>query len=172
MNDSEGQSDAEPSAYLSQLARTYRFLDRYRARQTTSDLFAAEAFNDMEDFLWSFFQNCWHVNDWIRNDEKLDRRLRDKVWNEVNADRSLQIVADLANGSKHFARSPNRERVGAAESQLTINLNVDGTYAFVHEVTLNDGSVLKADQIALDAMRSWREILTKLGMYHYAEPTA
>ena len=137
-----------------------------------SDLFAAEQFNEMEDFLWAFFQNCWHLNDWIRNDERLDRQLRDAVWADVNASTALKVVADLANGSKHFARSPRRERVGATEYQLTVNPNNDGTYTYVHEVALNDGSRLEANGIATDAMEAWRQILSKHGMYHLVEPAA
>jgi hypothetical protein len=46
--------------YQEQLSRAKRFLDRMEklpADQT-----------EYEDMFWAFFQNCWHVRDWIKND--------------------------------------------------------------------------------------------------------
>lgn len=171
LNDEEHVPDRLP-AYMQQLARTYRFLDRYKERLGLSPEREPERFNELEDFLWSFFQNCWHVNDWIRNDDTLPRTLRDAVWDDVKESRRLGIAADLANGSKHFARNPGREWVGAQDGQIQISENPDGTWTFSHEVAFPDGSRLSAIQAADDAMEAWKEILARHQMHHFLESPA
>ena len=47
--------------YQEQLKRVERWLSRIR-HSSKHDR------NQYEDFLWAFFQNCWHLKDWIMND--------------------------------------------------------------------------------------------------------
>jgi hypothetical protein len=54
------------------------------------------------DDLYGFFQACWHLKDWIKNDDSLQQDLRDAIVHAVEATESLQFCADLANGSKHL----------------------------------------------------------------------
>ncbi len=172
MHDDEEQVPDGLPAYIQQLARTYRFLDRYKERLSLSPEREPERFNELEDFLWSFFQNCWHVSDWIRNDDTLSRQVRDAVWEDVKQSRRLLIAADLANGSKHFARNPGREWVGARDRQIQMSENTNGRWTFTHEVAFPDGSRLSALQVAEDAMESWKEILARHQMYHFLESPA
>ena len=54
------QTRAEHIGYRDQLDRARRFLDRIEQL----------AANDVEfqDMVWAFFQNGWHIKDWVRND--------------------------------------------------------------------------------------------------------
>jgi hypothetical protein len=54
------------------------------------------------DFLYSFFQNCWHLKDWIKNDSSLPQDMRDEIVREAHKIESLQFCADLANRTKHL----------------------------------------------------------------------
>jgi len=64
------------------------------------------------DDLYSFFQNCWHLKDWIQNDGSVPKATRDAILREVKTTESLLICADIANGSKHLVLK--RARKGAS----------------------------------------------------------
>ena len=159
-------------SYIQQLARTYRFLDRYKERCSVEVLRDPSRFNELEDFLWAFFQNCWHLKDWIRNDETLSRALRDSIWHDVKDCRELLIVADLANGSKHFARCPEKEWVGATERQITLSRTSTGQSWTSHEIELATGDRFSALQIAEEAMVAWSRILEQHGMHYFGSALA
>lgn len=151
-------------AYLQQMARAYRFLDRYKAIGNISIESEPERMNDLEDFLWAFFQNCWHIKDWIRNDESLPKTVREAVWEDVNCNKALLVVADLANGIKHFSRDAARERVGADFGSIIVNENGDGVLMLTHEVSVGDDMKRSALAVAEEAMNAWNEILFRHGM--------
>lgn len=78
--------------YRQQLARVKRFLNRIEAPITDQV--------EYEDMLWAFFQNCWHLKDWITNDASAPQTLKDAVNREPVY--VLQLCADVANSSKHL----------------------------------------------------------------------
>lgn len=55
--------------------------------------------NYYEDIVYAFFQNCWHLKDWIINSKTLDTKI---VHNFIHSNKDLEICRDLANGSKHL----------------------------------------------------------------------
>lgn len=52
-----------------------------------------------EDILYAFFQNCYHLKDWIINSGAL---AKDVIDNFINSNTDLMICRDLCNGSKHL----------------------------------------------------------------------
>jgi hypothetical protein len=154
-------------AYIQQMARTYRFLDRYKTSRNIPIDVEPERFNELEDFLWAFFQNCWHINDWIRHDESLPKTLRDAVSEDVKINTAILMAADLANGMKHFSRKSEREKVGAQCRQISAIPNADYTWLFDHEISLRDGTRHSALEAGEAAMNAWSEILCRHGMHHF-----
>lgn len=63
------------------------------------------------DDVRTFFENCWHLKDWIRNDDGLPQSTGDAIVLEAEKTESLNFCADLANRSKHFKLK--HERKGA-----------------------------------------------------------
>ena len=47
-----------------------------------------------EDDIQHYFQDCWHLKDWIKNDINLNQSVRDNIEVEVGGHKSLRIVAD------------------------------------------------------------------------------
>jgi hypothetical protein len=62
------------------------------------------------DNLYHFFQDCWHLKDWIKNDDTLSRSTRKTIVSEAEKTESLNYCADLANGSKHLKLNRPRKR--------------------------------------------------------------
>jgi hypothetical protein len=85
------------NTYREQLDRVRRFRARL-AEQYNSQLV-------FQDIIWSFFQHCWHLKDWVMNDHAL---LTDVQKREISAavhatGSPLLICRDLCNGTKHLA---------------------------------------------------------------------
>lgn len=158
------------SAYEEQVSRVQRWLQRIEDPNV----------NQIEhlDFLWSFFQNSWHLKDWIENDSALPKATRDSITQAVHhADASgaykspfLMICADLANRSKHLdlrhirndAKLRGEVRVGITENVLTGESSSSVSWEYV--VTLRDGSIHKAVDVAKNAVQQWRSILSSHGL--------
>jgi hypothetical protein len=82
------------SGWQGQLARVSRWLDR---------LMRAASPEDAEDFLYAFFQTCFHLRDWLLADfgqAKVDTFIKDSL--------PLRICRDVANLTKHceLVRTP------------------------------------------------------------------
>lgn len=160
------------NAYLQQVARAFRFLDRLKAGLTWHFERDPNRWNELEDNLLAFFQNCWHIKDWIRNDETLNKDLRDRIWEEVKGTKFILVAADLANGSKHLRNDPKREWTGAGQAPSQVRRNADGTWTFEPYVLLDEGTYVPALEVAEQAMREWQEILKRNGLHYFIDPGA
>jgi hypothetical protein len=91
---------------------------------------------ETDDF-FSFFQHCWHLKDWIKNDDSLPSGVRKSIVQEAEQTESLQFCADLANGSKHLKLTNARkgaslfhiDAIQAVSSSGEIQSRVENIYA-------------------------------------------
>ena len=92
-------------AYEEQFARTSRWYERFR-QLTYGRPHAVETDNYIDE-IYAFFQNCYHLKDWISNDAAAPIAMRDKASLEsyVTGDKALAICADLCNSQKHLTLS-------------------------------------------------------------------
>ena len=58
--------------------------------------------------VYAFFQNCYHLGDWIVNDHLTTRTELNEF---INANGCMQICADICNGSKHFFLRDSRSKL-------------------------------------------------------------
>jgi hypothetical protein len=84
------------TGYRHQLDRARRCLDSIEQ--------SYEEFGDMDpvdfqDNMWSFFQHCWHIKDWVRNDPLVLQATKDLVVADAEQSRTLTICQDLCNWS-------------------------------------------------------------------------
>ena len=152
-----------PHAYLQQLARAYRFRDRYAARISAKNGLN-DSFNDLEDFLWAAFQNSWHVKDWLLHDNSVDPARARKVVTEAHHAKALMIVQDMANGTKHFVTKKE-----ARDAAISFHTEMDGTTSTHHVIELADGTRLRAIVVLDNALKEWADILKANGLYYFTE---
>ena len=126
-----------------------------------------------DDDLWSFFQNCWHLKDWIKNDEAVPKAVRDGIETKVANVESIMICADLANRSKHLQLVRNiRRDADVTNRSVTIRVGhacgVESgavcTSESEHIITLSDGRKFVAQLLAHGAVEDWRKLLRGLGL--------
>lgn len=129
---------------------------------------------EYDDDLIHFIQDCWHLKDWIKNDTKIKLNISSIIEGEVSTFKSLRIVGDLANASKHFERKDNknnkRYKEGAYATSSSVNVHVslsDQTPSFIersHVISLDDGTEVLAENIIHEAVKDWDALLKKLGL--------
>ena len=119
------------------------------------------------DDLYAFFQNCYHLKDWIRNDAACS------AWSDVEthitSNRYLRICADLCNGTKHLALIRRRSPENPAFSGGDINLEItDGIgrekikIAIDFKISTSSGDLDGLD-VAHQCMQAWAAFLRANG---------
>jgi hypothetical protein len=138
--------------YRHQLDRVRRFLDRFEGPNA----------NDVEfqDIAWSFFQHCWHLKDWVRNDPLASDAQKTAIIDQVHASAVLKICRDLCNGTKHLGldRRPGSGS-GAAHDHVAITIVPGGSSTIDCIVQDGFGNPTSGKQLARDCVKDWERIL-------------
>jgi len=147
------------SRFLEQFERVKRYLNKVEDQDRDSTAY--------DDDLWSFFQNCYHLKDWIKNDLDIGDGIRKTVEKFVQSNKELRICADLANRSKHLElNEPPREDAKVTSRSVTIyaptaGSDSVGTSTCEHTITLGDGSKRIALDVARKAVKAWESFLSE-----------
>ena len=115
-----------------------------------------------------FFQNCWHLKDWVRHDTTLDEVVRERIVAAAESSDALLVASDLANGTKHF--NLYNPRVGARDGAIQVQPQQDGSWHFHHMIDRNDREAITAMAAAEDAMAEWRRIFEAEGLPFFYDP--
>ncbi|MFV1976450.1 MAG: hypothetical protein ACC651_11930 [Candidatus Scalindua sp.] len=119
--------------------------------------------DDYEDDIWSFFQNCWHLKDWVKNDDVINEIYRTSVENDVHEIESIKMCADLANRSKHLKLTFSRVDANVSSRDLHIHAAPPGQGGYGEynfKITNSEGAVFDAIEVAKDSVKKWSELLT------------
>ncbi len=140
--------------YMDQLNRVRRMLDRINRQDRSPE--------EYEDDIWSFFQNSWHLKDWVKNDRSVPRRVRRSIERLAAASPPLRICADLAIGTKHL--KVNKRRVGARPSHYNVAI-VPGELSKVeYLIDTGSGTQQVGLDLALKCLLEWERILAAQGL--------
>src|SRR6266540_239818 len=150
---------AEPwDAHYRRMQRSYAKLATHTAPPFVMDHY--------EDDLYHFFQDAWHLKDWIRNDSAAGAKAPN-IEAEVKAVAAFMITADLANGTKHRVLTIEKFiRKGAVISERIRSVRLRGGRPDENRwpVTLRDGTKTTAQQVAEDVMKAWDVLLKSYGL--------
>lgn len=82
----------------SQFQRLERWCHRVEEARTKEDL---------ADFIFTFFQNCFHLKDWLKKTDEVPEVDLEKLTSD---NIELQICRDICNATKHFSlTTPSQE---------------------------------------------------------------
>lgn len=139
---------AGTTGYRAQLDRTRRLLARVLDYQPRSNHI------DYQDDVWAFFQNCWHLKDWIKNDTALGPSAKRRIIATCHASTALGAVCrDFANVTKHLKLRrtlPPR----AAHAHLNVRM-----YTVDCQIDTPTGQ-RSARDVAQECFNEWVQILT------------
>ncbi len=118
------------SRYLEQFDRMKRWYEEFkltdqgRPHDRSSDFY--------QDQVYAFFQNCWHLKEWVKNDnDELYRELHGKI----HGDTDMMICQDICNGTKHlelkqrnrpeFEQRNFKVAVGSGSTTISVKYTID-----------------------------------------------
>jgi hypothetical protein len=132
--------------YREQLDRVRRFLERIEGRHR-SDV-------DFADVMWSFFQHCWHLNDWLQHDALVSEAQKQAVKAKVYASALLAMCRDLCNGAPHAPLKPLTPGTGVRRPAGSMD-------CLVHD---GFGNLISGGKLARDCLAEWLRILESQGL--------
>jgi hypothetical protein len=159
--------------YKEQFQRVLRYLEKVK-NQDRGTL-------EYSDDIWAFFQNCWHLKDWIKNDPMLPANIRNSIEKEAEHFESLMICADLTNRSKHLQLKQKIRKdakitgigVTVYAPPITIYLNREpdnlepqkkGYVEHPFYIETSDGQKMDGLSVAIQAIDDWKRILQKFSL--------
>jgi len=153
-------------AYREQYDRMKRWYERFEAinqghrHEVSSDYYLDE--------IYAFFENCYHLKDWIKNDSAVPVNDKKVVEGYIDGNRSLRLCADICNALKHLERTKrDRSHEDPEFGKTHFALNVgSGSLPIVslkYEVDTNNGSE-DAFNLATDCVNAWDGFLSTHGL--------
>lgn len=151
------QSVSGGVGYRNQLDRARRFLDRI---QMTPEDWADMDDVEFQDMMWAFFQNCWHIKDWLKNDPLVSQALKDAAIQDAHQSQHLKMCQELCNGTKHLGA-----RAGASHHHINTTI-IPGAGIRDMDCVVDDGTgqFISGKQLASDCIAEWERILSSHGL--------
>ncbi len=138
------------TGYRHQLDRARRFLERL-------DTAANEI--EFQDMIWAFFQNCWHVKDWMKHDPLVPELTKESVIARAHQSVALMACRQLCNGTKHLGAEP-----GARHEHIELESDLLGNSVMDCMVDNGAGRLISGRALAVICMGEWVAILQSHGL--------
>lgn len=135
-----------------------------RFKETNDGRTHDRASDHYQDEAYAFFQNTYHLKDWLKNDSAVSAQVRD-VEAFIAGSQCMRLCADLCNGSKHLALTTPREsadtKIGRRHFQVGLSEPVTISAQYV---VVSAGQAYDAFALAQDCLKEWRAYLTAKGL--------
>lgn len=147
------------SGWNEQWTRVNRYYDRFKQMNDGVEGHGKSSDYYFDDML-SFFQNCFHLRDWLIADNFISAKTTKTPKQYVNDTECLAICADLANAVKHM-RLTHGMKSGAEPKRANRSLAVTGSSSVVmlKANIEHKGVILDAFKLATDCMEAWKAYL-------------
>ena len=157
--------------YLEQLDRLRRYFGRFQRVNDGGEF--DRPVEDLLDDIHGFFQNCYHVKDWLKNDPAFTKYTGQQIEQYVTSTPELAICVDICNSTKHLhLTSPPRSGAlpALARKHITIDITdvistgpepaeeVPQKISMKVEIEHN-GAILDAFDVATKALRAWESFV-------------
>jgi hypothetical protein len=146
------QSKSGDVSYRHQLDRARRFLERLHDLNHAGWGTANEI--EFQDMMWSFFQHCWRVKDWVRRDPSVTSDQKMAVDDLAHQSVALGVCRDLCNGTKHLGA-----RSGAKHGHIEADYVLGFTGLMDCVVEDGQGQEISGIELANLCIAEWERIL-------------
>lgn len=128
--------------------------------------------NDVEfqDFMWSFFQHCWHLKDWVQHDPLASATQKAAVQSAAYASPQLVICQDMCNGTKHLQLDRPQSGAGAQHSHIETRIVPGGSATMDCRLDDGHGNLISGRQLMQECITEWERILTAQNLSILALP--
>jgi len=115
------------------------------------------------DEVYAFFQNCYHLKDWIKNDDTV--KLPEKgVEDFINQSDCMRLCANICNGTKHLKLEDKRRRSDqypdfrGQELSLSLGGGPEPIIGVKFSIETKKGTI-DALELASECVRKWEEFI-------------
>ncbi|MDA0108973.1 hypothetical protein OH456_12460 [Vibrio sp. La 4.2.2] len=151
--------------YIEQYKRMLRYYERFEGINEGRSHSKASEFYD--DDVYAFFQNCYHLKDWIKSDP--DCNSWSCVEQFINENREMRICADLCNVLKHCSliRSRSGDSPNFSGSHIDLEISESASeptsvkIAIKYKVSSSGGELEDAFEIATQCLTLWDAYIEK-----------
>ncbi|MBT9175699.1 MAG: hypothetical protein DDT22_01383 [candidate division WS2 bacterium] len=117
--------------------------------------------NYFYDEVYTFFLNCYHLKDWIQNDDTV-KLPKENVENFINQNECMRVCADICNGIKHLRRESNRSgkdpKFGGREFSLSLGGGPEPMIKVKFSIKTKTGTI-DAFELASECVQKWEEFI-------------
>lgn len=150
--------------YVEQLERVRRYYNRFKG--INDGIEHTSSTDYYVDDVYAFFQACYHLKDWLKNDGSYTVHTDQEIENYVSKTIALSICADICNGLKHLVldsrrgpRSGDEPKMGRTNVELTVTATLSGPkvpprISIKYEIQ-HAGKKLDGFQLATEALTAW-----------------
>ena len=122
--------------------------------------------DNFKDQISHFFQDCFHLKDWIKKDEPRLKQKVEDLFDKTNGIESFKICADFANREKH-AEAVIRTRIDSNTSIKTQSVKVaigSPVVSYYSWQIMAGGNYYDVFKLAKDCMREWQKFIQSEGL--------
>jgi hypothetical protein len=155
--------------YIEQMDRVHRYFRRFERVNDGGEFDRPEEY--LLDDIHAFFQNCYHLKDWLRNDSEFTKHSKQQIEEYVTNTPELAICADICNSTKHL-KLKDDPRSGAlpvlGNKDIAIKLTdrlgensaeeIPQTISMKVEI-IHNGATLDAFDVAKKALQAWERFV-------------
>lgn len=102
---------------------------------------------DLEDFAFTFFQNCYYLREWIEKTSNIASSELDSLFSRS---RELQVCRDLCNGTKHLTISKP-----SVDAHFSIAREYDPSSAHKYRLLVIADDVYDVLELAHKCIQEW-----------------
>ncbi len=115
---------------------------------------------DAADDVFAFFMNCYHLKDWLKNDQADPHPEAEKFVNDTEV---LRVCRDLCNGLKHAVLDEHRRTTSYPMMTTTASVMYDtGEPTVRWLIVLDDGDERDMSTVADECIEAWRGFIAGL----------
>ena len=146
------KKEFQPLRYIEQLKSTRRWYKKleliYHDELESADVL------EKKDIIFAFFQNCYHLKDWIKNDPSLEIN-KQIVEDFIKGNLCFTICGAVCVGSKHLEITDGRfkeyETIG---TNYVLGDNKKHTFSIIY-----DKKRIDVKKIAAECMEKWEKFI-------------
>jgi len=106
---------------------------------------------DLEDFAFAFFENCYHLREWIENTSATSTADLDSLFARS---RVLRLCRDLCNGTKHLTITR-----ASVDAGFSIGREYDPSRPSEYRLFIIADDKYDLMELAHECLRQWEEFL-------------
>jgi len=113
-----------------------------------------------QDEVYAFFQNCYHLKDWIQNDDTVTLP-KQEVEKFIDQNDCMRVCADICNGTKHLklTRLRSGKQPEFEGRKISLNLGKPEPIIGVKFSIITETGTIDAFELASDCIQRWEEFI-------------